>query len=333
MKLIFNKAQNGITELRQHLSQLFASNEFEGIKAELIVATQQTANIVSREVYDVAQAHYISANYQKESPTEAEQKLDELVQLLQLPIALQAYLFWAPVHDLVHDSSGRRQRLDEHSKAAYQWQTDAEETKIEARLGIALDALIRFLDANTTQFTQWKASTQYQDLKALLVNSVDAWQQVHPINGSRHILQMLVPFAKHIQATELAPSIGQDLYNTIITKRKTGTPALSEHEVKIIELSQAPIVLQAMATAFQRLPVSVLPTGLGQNYVGDRGTTKSQQVPNANDRASLIITLKNEGRAAIVKLQNYLQAYQAAQDQTEYPASPRSYKGKKFFRT
>jgi hypothetical protein len=329
MQTLFNKTGYGIEEIRKHLSFLFATIEFSNLEPHLHTAQHKLGKIISPEVITAALAHYHSANY-PEGTGEGQPALTTLVNNLRKSLALQAYLDYAPLNDLIHDASGRRANVDENSRQPYQWQIDQEETKVRELLYTAIEELL----ATITTLTTWKSTSQYKKLQTLWPNTLEVWESTYPIDQSLRLLLLLSPFAIQAQEAEIAPTIGRTVYDTIIAKRKgDNNTALTAHETTIIELANPAIIHLAMAKALLALPVKIWPEGIMQSFTGDRTTSRAKQVADKLDRRSQADYLTSQAIRNLRALQDYLTNLALQEQSLTY--EPKSYHSttKKFFRT
>lgn len=301
--MLFNKNNQGIAELKVHLGFLFASNHFSNIQTELTLAQEQLQKITGKAVMDVAEAHYSSNNYQLPSPTEEQAKLDALVAHLQLPIALQGYLDYAPSADLIHDNIGRRAAYEENTQIAREWQIDRSEASLTNRLNLSIDRLLAWLDAS--ELTAWTASENYTQARALFLHNADAFQKFHSIDHSRRFYIMAMPFIHLAETVDIRPSLGQMEYDRL--KEEWQNRSASGADLALIEgYIQPALAALAMMQALRKLPVKAIPEGIVQAYTSDRQTTKSSQPANLFDRSAAAQELQKEAIAHLTRLHEYV---------------------------
>jgi hypothetical protein len=324
--MLFNKNNQGIAELKAHLGFLFASNHFANIQTELTLAQEQLAKITGTAVMDAAQTHYASNSYQKPEPTADEAKLDALVAHLQLPIALQGYLDYAPSADLIHDNIGRRAAYEENTQIAREWQIDRSEASLTNRLHQSIDRLLEWLDSST--LTSWTNSTNYTQARALFLNNAQAFQKFHPIDHSRRFYIMAMPFINFAENVDVRPALGQAEYTRLkgLWQANTATGT----DLTLIEAYIQPaLAALAMMQALRKLPVKALPQGIIQAYTSDRQTTKSSQPATLFDRLGAAQEMQKEANAHLLRLHEYIRQ----QNLIATPEEPKTLDiNQKFFR-
>src|SRR5690606_17350485 len=115
MKTLFNKpGTNGSTELKNLLGFLDVDIKYANIKSDILTATKEVRLLVGKEVFDRAYGAYHN-NEEEDS---------DLVYYLRFPIAINAYRMYAPNADLAHTPNGRKMRVDQHEKNAFEWMID-----------------------------------------------------------------------------------------------------------------------------------------------------------------------------------------------------------------
>lgn len=301
--MLFNKNNQGIAELKAHLGFLFASNHFANIQTELTLAQEQLAKITGKAVMDAAQAHYTSNNYKLASPSQEQAKLDELVAHLQLPIALQGYLDYAPSADLIHDNIGRRAAYEENTQIAREWQIDRSEASLTNRLNLSIDRLLEWLDAS--ELTSWTASENYTQARALFLHTAEAYQKFHPIDHSRRFYIMAMPFIQLAENVDIRPALGQAEYSRL--KELWQTRSAAGADLALIEgYIQPALAALAMMQALRKLPVKALPQGIIQAYTSDRQTTKSSQPATLFDRIGAAQEMQKEANGHLQRLHEYI---------------------------
>ena len=323
--MLFNNNNNGQQELKGILGYLYASNDFTNIKTEIILAEEDITKLIGQEVYDIANAHYWSNNYNKEYTVDQtqltvddtlHQLLDQLVHKIQQPVALNAYLDYAPNSDLIHDNNGRRIAFEEHTQVAREWQIDRSEQSILSKTHRSTDRLIEFLDNNPTD-TGWEDTPAYKQARKLFIRNAATFNQHFPINTSRRLLLVLAPFMRTIEKRHIKPALTAELYTTIKTELLENDT--TTHKEIIEEYIIPTIVPLTMAMAAKRLPVKILPQGIIQNYTSDRQTKRATTPANQWDRAEVAQQLQQDGEKELLRLNQYIETLNATDDE---PAQP-----------
>lgn len=299
MQILFDRAQNGIDELKEILGFLYHSNNFQNIKSEIRLASKETKDLLGAELYDLAAAYYFDDVVPDGIQ---ENNLQELVLMIQTVVALEAYLMHAPTRDTIHDENGRGIHSDEHRKVPFEWMLDREEKALAKRLGKEKDMLLDYAE-NFAAFQ----GTIYAVMKSkLLLKTPKEFNAIFPIADSHYTYFHLVPFMVNIQIDQLKPRVGADLMTTLLEESKTRN--FTGDNETIYQAAAQALALLTMATAVERLPFQVLPEGLIENYVGDRITTRANKHAVNDVRIQVRNALRNSGELELLKIEKRAQA-------------------------
>ena len=194
-------------ELKYHLGFIDAGLSFANMRADLELASSAMRRQIGAEIYDAACRFYDGYRESYQNPpseaTEWQRAMSELVIRVQLPIALNAYLAFAPNNDLTHDSSkGRQIMVGQDEKPAFEWQIERDENALKNREQRATEELLRWLEENTSEvatFTYgeditFKKNVYYQAFDQLLF-SVEAfncglpnWEELWRLLNERRLI-------------------------------------------------------------------------------------------------------------------------------------------------
>lgn len=273
MKLLFNE-HNFKTQFKELLGFVdYKGFEYKNIKADLISATKEVMQIVSKEIYQLAFEYHTA----EPMPALDEDKA-QLLYYLQYAIAVRAYSLYVPNNDVSHTGDGRKMRNEEHEKQAFEWMIDRDNQQLEKRYYRACDLLLdyldetEFLDSNNENI--WHQTEAYQDTTKTVIRTVKEFEE-HFFIQSRLLFLRLVPGMKASER-EFVPVITRPIYETIKTKyHKKET--LTDTEEKTINLIKQISVYYAMMWAVTRYNVTLFPEGVLQSYIGDRLSTQGRK--------------------------------------------------------
>lgn len=300
--MLFNKDDNGAEELKEHLGFLWSSTRFSNMASEIELAKNDVSKIFGTDVIDAAIDHYESNDYGSSSKA----KLNRLVKLVQKPIALFAYLSYAPDNDLSHNSEGRQIKVTEDTKPAFEWQIRRSERNIMRKAHKSLDLAFDYLEKEKDEFDFWKNSDTRKAMLSLWLRSADEFDKFFPIDSSRYLYVLLVPFINDVQQNDIRPMVGTTRFDGISTKLKDGNN-LSDQEKEIKRLGAKAIAIRVMALAVRRLNAQLLPEGLLHQYVMSSQRTKSgEDFTSSWGRVELSALLTEDAREAEAKLQSYI---------------------------
>jgi hypothetical protein len=86
-----------------------------------------------------------------------------------------------------------------------------------------LDQVIKHLNANTTFFTNYANSTQYEASQASLINFADDFNELYPLGTNRWAWRSMKPWKRRAEKTRIIGTLGQTYYNELIAQSKAGT--------------------------------------------------------------------------------------------------------------
>ncbi len=247
IKLLFNKESNGTEELKELLGFIDADMKFENLKSDLISSSLEMQKLISREVYAG-----ILEVYKKASPGEEE---EALLYAVRYPVAIHAYSNHAVVNDLAHTNDGRKARIDEHEKSAFEWQIKNNDAALERRFYKALDNLLDYLDENSEE---WKNSENYKKAHKTLVKSTFDFNDVFPLD-SRYLFEKLVPGLMQSEDFDIIPRIGSEKLELLKSK-------IEPDDMELCRCIRYAMVYKALAWGMRRLSVNIFPEGILYSY-------------------------------------------------------------------
>jgi len=281
-------------ELKSFLGFLDADIKYENIRPDLITATNDIINLIGKSTYD-----YIADKYPINGNADEENVDQNLVRATQYPIFAKAYMLFAPNNDLSHTGDGRKKRIEEHEKMAFQWMIDADNEAQEKRYYRALDDLIKLLDSTkvqneTTQtiYTIWTTSNEYKATQSLFIRNTKQFDK-YAVIESPYLFFKLCPGIDECETDEILPRIGKTKFDEIKTKLKANTPITEAKDIQLLDLIRRASANYAYAWGIKRFSVALLPDSVVQKYTSDRNTTKSSAP-----------TLKMEPQAAVEAFMN-----------------------------
>ncbi len=265
-------------EVRNLSSAQYAHNDFKKIETDVILATEDLADIVSQGIIDDAQVIY-DKELAKETISDTEK---ELLQHVQLPIAIRAAYNYNRSNLVTHGDTGRKALLDKTNESmAWEWMIDRDDHAAIVKYQKTVDRLIRYL--NKTDNQKWKASAQYKEALGLFIPNASVFSQYFSIDRSEMFFHIIAPLIREIQLQRIKPAIGED-YQTLITAMKGNT--LDDDQKELLSYIQSAVPLLTIAKAVKRHSIQVMPEGVVQGYKSfTQGLNVSQAAPQASIEA------------------------------------------------
>jgi hypothetical protein len=339
--MLFNKDNNGAVELRDRTGSYYANNKFERVATDVLLAESELTKLVGQAVYDRAHAHYQSENYQAANPDETQALNDQLVLLLQLPIAYRATFNYYQSNLVSHEDAGRKVKLDpENEKMPWEWMLDRDDEAQLRKAHQTTDLLLAWLEDQ--QLPEWMESQNRKTARRLFVHNEAIFQDAYPIDASPRFYYTVLPWIREVQERAILKALGAQ-YTELLAYHLEGTvgsgsgssgipsadgdPDLAE----LLDLVQKAIPLLVMVMAVKRLSLQVLPEGVVQQF-------KSNMQSRAASAAALpeVISwhakrLQEDAGEVLDDVRSWLQ--RADPESGTYPLLPENEETNKFFRT
>lgn len=304
--MIFNKSDNGAQEFKSLIGFIYASLNFNSLKSFVKLAAAEVKKVIGPEIYTLAEDHYLSDDFG--SNQDSFLALNELVERVQLPIALLAYRKFAPGNDLSHSDSGRRMTVNDTEKQAFEWMIDKDDANLVKLYNDAFELLLSFLDEQLIVpegeeindiGEAWNNSDAFKSVKSVIVNSVAAFESVIPINSSRRLYLLLLPYIRKAERDLISPMITRTRYDAMIEALRDGD--MSDDQLNIQRLATPPVAMKAMAQALKLIPVESLPDAFALRFAADKRSDIA-----TDDRLAAAQILEHEAGLEMLKLQRYI---------------------------
>ncbi|EHO13813.1 DUF6712 family protein [Myroides odoratimimus] len=309
MNTLFNKDNKGGVELKELLGFLDIDLKYKNIKQEINASTRELIKLLSKPIYDQLYDDYSKG-------------LDnELIELVQYPIAIDAYRSYAPNGDISHTNNGRRMRMDDNEKQAFEWLIERDNNALERKYYRALDTLIDYLYEHCEE---WKSTDAYTQLVSSLFKTTEEFDDIFPIN-SRLLLLKLQPGIKRALDSEIRPRVTEDTYTTL----KTAPEALDS---ELLNTIKSICVFYSLAWAMPRLSIQLFPEGMLQGYISDRVVTPGRKAAAKNELAYARENFEEDYKKDLLKLEELVKV-QIDPVATSEPSMPLYIAGDKYLST
>ena len=311
--MLFNRDNKGAEELKAHIGFYYKKNNFDNIKVDVILAEESITELVGQPVYDLVNDFYNSPSSGSGSGGGTE-ILSELLEHMQLPIALLAYSTYSLNADISHEDNGRKLKINkEHESIPWQWQIDSDNAATIKKYNKTTDRLIAFLEKNEDEISEWKDSDSQKLARSMFVRNATMFNDNFPIDKSRAFYLRILPFMRIVEQREIKATLGLELFNELKTAIKEDS--LTSDQKDLVLLINNAIAPLTMALAVKRLSIQLLPEGVIQNYTN--GETKARQVAPADLVSAMVTVFSNDGNIAQTYIQEYLRK-QAADEAGEF---------------
>lgn len=213
--MIFNKSGNGTSEIAA-IATWTSNHQYEHIAKALILAKRKVLLIIDKTTYEIALSHYLSADYEQETPTPESTLLDQLVHHFQIIFVNFAYNKNLQKDSVIWDNSGINVAWSENFRPAQKDTLDGISSSLYKDAYEFLDILIEFLNDNSETFTDFKNSVENKRIKELFINSAEDFNYYFNINNSVSYFFEILDVIRRVQRTTIKNAIGDSFYEDII---------------------------------------------------------------------------------------------------------------------
>lgn len=320
MELLFKS----IADVKAHVGWLYASTSFDTLKSDLELATEDVCAVISDAVYQRALRTFDPGAGSGSGSGSGEDVAvnSELVNKIQLPVALLAVLSYMNNADLSHNSDGRKVKIKKDEESLpWEWMIERDNAAIQKKANRAIDRLVEFLDSK--DLDEWKESDQCKDRKNLFVPDATTFDNVVPIDRSRAFFIRILPFVR--KEDKGLRSLMRDQYDSLKKANSDGN-LLSADQTSMLSLCQDVVVYGAMARAVRHFSIQVLPDSVVQRFDSPSQTQKASQVATASAISAMEKVYLDEKAKAEKRLAAAVKKTTGVTD--EYV---KDYSGEKFF--
>jgi len=205
--MIFNKNDNGTDEIAKYATWT-KNHDYDHISRALLLAKRKTLKIIDKNTYQKALDHYNSENYEKESPSDEEKLLDELVHHFQGIFVNFAYSYNLHKDTVLWDNSGINVAWTDTFRPAQEHTLDNLLDSFTRDGYEFLDLLIEFLNTNEDIFSDWQQSVEGLKLRQLFIDDEDDFSYYFNINYSVSYFFEILDVIRRVQRNEIYNVIG-----------------------------------------------------------------------------------------------------------------------------
>ncbi|WBL42389.1 hypothetical protein PBT90_16760 [Algoriphagus halophytocola] len=259
---------------RNHIERFFPEEQYEELDAELATPLDPGAT----------------------DPEKAERaKKEKLYSLFYDALANLGYYYTIPHLEVTVTSTGIvSTKTNDREKADARQIIRLEKSFAEAGLE-NLDRLIKYLIKEVALFTWWTAVFAASGYQNLIVSDHIAFQRWVDISESALVFLQLRPVINHIERLEVAPVLGNTLYQAILPILPASDP-----NYQLRENVSAFIACRSMADGLKMKNVGMNEKGLYQIYIENQDYGKHPPLPAAvQEKINLLNALASQYRDVV----------------------------------
>lgn len=268
MGTLFNKNNQGPSEIQRLTGIYHASNDYSVIETEINDAMRTVSMLVGTAVMNKA-----CELYAQNSPDNT-----GLVAAVQLPVAVLAVSRYSRNNLVSHEDNGSKVKTDGDEKIPFEWMMDRDERAQRERYYRSMDALYAFLEGS--DLSEWKDSEERKSIQASVVKSINEFERIYPLDSSYYVYFMFQNLVIERQPA-LSRMVGAELWGKIVAGTTQGGDPDKEKVEELTPLCRRYAVLSAVLTAVRRWSLEVFPLSIARrfapSYQGNRRTQVATQ--------------------------------------------------------
>lgn len=265
MKLLITTSE----ELRNLTGFQYANNNFDKIKVDILLQTEELQEIVGAEV--IAKAVDIYERIDESQTTDDERTF---LQAVQIPISIGAAYRYNQSNLVSHDDTGRKAKLDKDNESmAWEWMIDKDDRAALRKLRQTTDRLIKLMEKEA--ITEWTDSDKYKESRSLFIPNTETFSDYFNIDYSPTFYYRVLPIIREVQRNIIRRALGDD-YIPLLTNFKNNS--IQPDQEELLEYVQAAIPLKTVAIAIRRHTLQFMPEGIVQGYQSFTQTQNSSNI-------------------------------------------------------
>ncbi|MBC7509385.1 MAG: hypothetical protein H7320_11665 [Ferruginibacter sp.] len=279
--------------------------------AEIQNTVKQTEDKHIIPVLGLTQYNLLNTAYNTATgETLADVKLAALLEQCRKVIAPYVCYYYTPKVDGSLSAGGFRRQETQTAKSAYQYQvTNFREANLQ-EAEAATENLIRFLEANKTDYTAWAESDEFKAYRSLFIKTALEFNTIFPSHTPCRNYYAMRSKMMDVEELGMRNFLGDALFTVLKDKDKAGTAFTEKENVLIVKIKKA-IANITVAAAVPTLNVRISDGGITLTTVGARTTNDaiaSRSAADANALNTLINACNASGKQWIESAAAYMRA-------------------------
>lgn len=248
--MIFNKDNNGASELQLATGSFYESDNFSRIVSTIEAVEHDIAKVIGSPAFEA-----IEQLYNREEKTTPEQ---QLVNTAQRAVGLMAVMRYSRLNDLSHETGGRKAKIDRENEARpFEWQLMRDERVHLEEYYRALSMLIDQLTA--LQLPEWTESSLCQAQHQLLVADNAMFSLLTGIDIDAWLYWRMVPLIAEAQRY-VRRNYGAARFGNLLELREK--KSITPDEIDLLEYARRACAMKALQLFCRRTELTALPAGM-----------------------------------------------------------------------
>jgi predicted house-cleaning noncanonical NTP pyrophosphatase (MazG superfamily) len=310
--MLFNEVKNPkAEEIKQYISVNVSSN-YNTIKPYIETAeAEYIKKLLGDDQYEELVEYY-------EDHAAAEERLDDLLSLVQKALINLAYFRGFPILIAKIGDGGAYRNENEKQKGLYKYQEVELKNMFKADGFNGLDAVLEYLETNIDLFPLFSASDNYTVFKGSFINTTAEFEDKYSIGGSRIVFLKLKKFIKQAEEFNIIPLIGREYFDEL--KEQILDNDIDETNVPVIEFIRAAVASHAIARGVTQIGISITDNGIFyQTATGGQFDYKNENLLKPDEVDALFRNARDTGDHYMALLKDFL--HENIEDYATYAAS------------
>lgn len=286
-----------------------------------IVADAHFKPLLGDGQWDALVAAYDTASGDLDALAPAQKNL---IIAIRKPFALLSVYHYIPVGDVAVTANGFKVTKGNNQEIASQARVAKLEREILVQSYFGLDQLVRFLQENEDDYTDWKSSKAYQEMHRHFVRTVEEFERGFNIRRNRYVFWQMMPVMDRVEETRIRSLLGDTLFDGLITKMKAGTD-LSAQETKLVNRIKPAVIHLTIADALIDLAVTIDNRGITLYSNDNSKTMEVHKAADAQTKGQIGQLATNRGESYLKQLETFLDKNHADYPDYDYNEEKTTY--------
>lgn len=189
-----------------------------------------------------------------------DERFEPLLPYLQAPVAYNGYYRFNRIPGGQLNHMGFHRSNDQYTEHAPKWELDALKETLICKADHALDALIRFLQENITEYTEWREAPFFKSSIGAIIPTADIFNQWVQIGCSGRVFNKLGLYRRWAEKSVMR-IICKPLYDKMIAEL-TDEEGASPEILELLEYVRPMVAFETMFRGIKKMTFNYTDSGI-----------------------------------------------------------------------
>ena len=290
-------------------AEITASTNFMSVKPTIQrIEDKHLLTLLGKELYTELNEAYTDASNESSLTDE----LKALLYYCRKLIGSYLGYYFAPIADVKFSDSGVRRSETASEKTAYQYQVSNFREACLQNGDDASEALLEFLEENSTDYDSWVNSDAFTRYKLLFIKSGKEFNELFPSHSPYRNYWAMRAKMVDVEEQHIRAALGDALFDALKEKDKAETPAFSPEEEKLLFKIKKAIANFTVSFAIPLLAVRIDANGITvatSSPRTNRDEDAKRQNATEHNMSNLILATQTAGESWLKNAINYLNTH------------------------